>query len=140
MKNSTFLLFLLFLAACSPKTAEVVVAYEMESRAKSDYHQLEKGAVLNNWLTKRVTFVAQSCAFESQHLLKVSLDGNEPYICLDSDFREMLAYHSPNLSVKVIEEGRFRVFGTLQSISTDRGKGGQPHTEYYLDLEAIEKE
>lgn len=125
-------LTVMFLMACSPKT----------SVQMGDYNELPNKAKLEEWVGKKVTFVATRCSFEYQHMLKASLDGTPPYVCIESEASgQILAYYEKekekNIQLENTENLRFRVFGTLNKIS-GAGKGGGTHTEYYLDLDNVE--
>ena len=129
MKQLILLSILCTFAMCSPKTTAVKMG---------DYEQLTAKSKLDNYLDKKVTFVASRCKMEYQHMLKSSPDGTQPYICLDSEAAgQVLAYYGIDADIKNADNIRFRVFGTIGKIS-GAGKGGGTHTEYYLDLDYVE--
>lgn len=124
--------------ACKP-TAQIEEGIMVESKDKSSYKQLPENAKWADWLNKDITFIAQKCEMEHQHMLKMSIDGRQPYLCLDTDVSQILAYYLAPSYIKHADNEQFRVYGTLHSMSTDSGKGGKPHTEYYLDLDALDE-
>ncbi|MFK7948910.1 MAG: hypothetical protein AB8G11_15055 [Saprospiraceae bacterium] len=128
MKQLFLLITLCTFAMCSPKTAIKM----------GDYEELTGRVKLENYVDKKVTFVASRCKMEYQHMLKSSIDGIPSYICLDSDaVGQVLAYYKMPSDIKNADNIRFRVFGKLGTIS-GAGKGGGTHTEYYLDLDYVE--
>jgi hypothetical protein len=127
MKN-LILFFILFFIACSPKIPQKM----------GDYYQLPKKNNPEEWVGKKVTFVAVRCPFEHQHLLKTTLDGTPKYLCLEAEeVGQILAYYGKNTPIRAADALRFRVFGTVGKVS-GAGKGGKMHTEYYLDLDYID--
>lgn len=127
MKQLFLLIIVCTFAMCSPKTAIQM----------GDYEDLPSKAKLENYVGKKVTFVAARCKMEYQHMLKLSIDGTPAYICLDAEIGQLLAYYKTKEAIKNSDNIRFRVFGTIGKI-TGAGKGGGIHTEYYLDLDYVE--
>ena len=107
MKQLFLLITLCTFAMCSPKTAIKM----------GDYEQLTRKVKLENYVDKKVTFVASRCKIEYQHMLKTTIDGTPPYICLDSEVGQLLAYYKMPSDIKNSDNIRFRVFGTLGQIS-----------------------
>ena len=77
MKHLILLSIICTFAMCSPKTAIKM----------GDYEQLPNKAKRENYVDKKVTFVASRCTIEHQHMLKTTIDGTPSYICLDSKNR-----------------------------------------------------
>lgn len=135
MKQLFLLITLCIFAMCSPKTA--VENLDKTTINISDYEKLPDDAELKNYVDKKVTFVASRCKMEYQHMLKMTIDGVPPYICLDSEAGQLLAYYKIEPNIENKENKQFRVYGTVGQMS-GAGKGGGTHTEYYLDLDYVE--
>ncbi len=133
MRNILFLIIILavfIFINCSPKQAVTTDMF-------GEYIQLEKKNNPEELVGKKVTFVATRCSFEYQHMLKVSLEV-ENYICIESEeVGQILAYYKSDTPVKNADNLRFRIFGTVGKVS-GAGKGGETHTEYYIDLDNVE--
>lgn len=133
MKQLILLSIICIFVMCSPKTT---VQQNATTVNKNNYEELSDDAKLSSYVDKKVTFLASRCKMEYQHMLKLSIDGTPSYICLDAEVGQLLAYYQiePNMENR---EKEFRVYGTVGTIS-GAGKGGGTHTEYYLDLDAVE--
>lgn len=135
MKSSLilFLLTIISLMSCQP-TASIEA---------NDYKKLMDKESLSEYVGKKVQLEVKICKMEMQHMLIISLEGKQTYICLDrlsnkgEEFGQLLAYTSDeNILKKDFETDKFIALGTVQMIS-GAGKGGGIHKEYYLELDAV---
>jgi hypothetical protein len=116
-----------------------------EKVATEDYELLPMNAQMSDYVGKKVHFKARICTMEMEHMIRFSLEETNEYFCIDQMNDEgeagfqMLAYTNASGidSLKKYKEKIFSIYGKLGS-TTGAGKGGEEHTEYFLELDKVE--
>lgn len=158
-----FLLFCvsiaLFLTQCNPPTKiierdssinEIEKTNPMEETAyKGDYpifkpSQNFEDFVKQHYANKEephyITIRGKVATGIHQHMMKSSLNDKEEHVYIDivdSGGGQLVGYYTPN-AIKIPKDNQPHLFlGILHSM-TGAGKGGGMHTEWYVDLDAVE--
>lgn len=148
MKKLFFIpMFMLLCFSCT-STKDSSSSTSTTSAKNVDYQLLATSDNFDDFVGKSVYFNAKIAKDIMQHMMFTRIDepDNWHQTCVDMVDKngkiaaQMYVYGETDIykALEGKEEKSFKVYGKFDSMHTERGKGGQPHTEYYLLVDKIE--
>ncbi|BDS09896.1 hypothetical protein [Aureispira anguillae] len=101
----------------------------------TQYPPLPLNESIQDYHGKKICLQGKKATVIHQHMMKGSIS-NEQHIYIDYNKGQQLVAYYNNLKIPN-DKKVHKFYGTVHKIS-GAGKGGGPHTEYYLDLDKVE--
>lgn len=104
----------------------------------SNYTALGPHQSIQDFGGQQIWIEGQMTNMIDQHMMKTTIDGTPPHVYVNyHKGKQVVAYFENRLEPPTQMGKIYRFYGVVNSIS-GAGKGGETHTEYYLDVIQVE--